>query len=259
MCGLLYRELFVGKKSYLGGVIGQLAVTAMALLVRLSLRCGNLAHIQDVEDVNEVTFILFSYLLPFVYFYPMMDMSVHVSDLRSRYQLFHYTLPVTAVQRAAAKYIVKTVLFLYALGLSLLNVFLFDYIAPITEGTMENIGQLSDGTVLNMYVPILLIAVGVLAVDLYMTPLLLSCRKEQQVKMADMLRSLPVVLLVMIAVKVVSDASQSEEAMESLFAMIDRCMLMINNMLPSAAPLIFAVLLAAGFGLSTLAVKRREK
>ena len=257
MRGLLYRELYISRKNYIGNIVAQLAATVLVLLVRLSLRCGNLANIESVEEVNEITFFMFSYMLPFVYFFLLFDKSVHISDIQSHYQLLSYTLPVTPLKQAAAKYIIKTVLFLYGLALSILNVFLVEKIMPPPENAMD----MGNGAILNMYAPVFLIAMAMLLVDTYQTPLMLCCRKNQTIHAAGSLFVIPPILLLLIVSWFMGAYIKNhspEDMLTLLDSMVDKVTHAIN-ILPAVSPLIFVVLLAAGFGLSSLAMKRREK
>lgn len=47
MRGLIYRELYLAKKSYLTGLFVTLAVMAVGILVRLSTLYGNLAKLDE--------------------------------------------------------------------------------------------------------------------------------------------------------------------------------------------------------------------
>lgn len=260
MKGLIYRELFVGRKSYILNIGLQIGFTAMCLLVRLSLRCGNLANSDAAYDINEMTFFMFSYYLPFFFFSAILSNEVHMSDVKSRYKLFSYTLPASPLKQTAAKFIVKLTLFVLELGFSLLNVFLITKIMPVSEEMLMIYDRKLD-----MYAPVFTIALLILLIDCLRSPAVLRGRTASEISFSSNAVSFASIILLM-AVLRVAMVKYSEyvdingpESAELFLEGIIRSALDAVNKLPMFFIPAAILLMAVNFAASVQAVKRREK
>ena len=111
MKGLIYRELYIAKRSYLTGLFVTLAVMIVGILVRLSTIYGNLAKLDgDSFRIMDVyTYNIFMYLPLIAAMCTFMtDHGVIIGDSKCRFGVFAYTLPVSEVQLAAVKFVILT-------------------------------------------------------------------------------------------------------------------------------------------------------
>ncbi|MGN0695291.1 MAG: hypothetical protein ACI4J5_00840 [Oscillospiraceae bacterium] len=109
MKGLIYRELYIAKKSYITGFLVTLAIMIVGILVRLSAIYGNLAKLdEDSYRVMDIyTYNIFMYLPLITSLCTIMsDHGVIIGDSHCRFGLFAYTLPLSEIQLAAVKYII---------------------------------------------------------------------------------------------------------------------------------------------------------
>ncbi len=128
MKGLIYRELYLARKAYIIGLCSSLLFIFLGVLIRVSMICGNLADLtgEAFENIDMISYYGFSYLpiaLLFISFSG--DGGVTISDYRSKWSLFSYTLPVGIKGQAGVKYIIKAMFMLGSLLLGFLNILLF--------------------------------------------------------------------------------------------------------------------------------------
>ena len=74
MKGLIYRELYLSKKSYIAGFVTFLMIFLIVLLFRLSTEYGNLASLEGdaFRSVDIITYYESLYVPPAVMFFAMM-------------------------------------------------------------------------------------------------------------------------------------------------------------------------------------------
>lgn len=258
---LIYRELFIGRKSYIAAIAGFIGILVMCVLVRASLRWGNLAAAEDTEAINEISFYMCGYVMTLISFTPF-NLSVdniHQSDIQSRYILMSCTLPASPLKQTAAKFIIKAVLFLCGLGLSLLNVLLITAIIPVPQEAL-----MLNGTELNKYAPIFVIAAAVLLYDCLHTPLVLWGRTVQKVNLYKNISSFSVPVLLMVLVRLVivkineySQVYGEESANELLNSIAAKAIGYVNGFSAYFIPVVI-ILFAINLTASYYAVKRRE-
>lgn len=258
---LIYRELFIGRRSYIAAIAGFIGILVMCVLVRASLRWGNLAAAEDTEAINEISFYMCGYFLTLVFFTPfnLAVYNIHQSDIQSRYILMSCTLPASPIKQTAAKFIIKVVLFLCGLGLSLLNVLLITAIIPVPQEAL----MICD-TELNIYAPIFVIAASVLLYDCLHTPLVLCGRTVQKVNLYKNISGFPVPVLLMVllrpAIVKINEYSQvygEESANELINSIAAKAIGYVNGFSAYFIPVVI-ILFAINFTASYYAVKRRE-
>lgn len=120
MKGLIYKELFLGKKTYLGLLAVALGLALLGILVGLGIRYGN---IQDMA-ADEVT----SMFQMFVYFtYGILlftigeDFFAIERDKVKGWRKLEYTMPVTAKKQMAARYLTAGIVLIGCFVLGLVN------------------------------------------------------------------------------------------------------------------------------------------
>ena len=146
MRGLIYRELYLARKSYIGGLIAVAMFIILGVLIRMSLLYGNLADLEAdaYKMVDLVSYIAFSYLPLVLLFIPFAgDGGVSISDYKSKWMLYEYTLPYNEKQLAGVKYIIKIGLMLLAFLLAFGNLLLFGGLSG--QGIRGNAAQDIEG------------------------------------------------------------------------------------------------------------------
>ncbi len=147
MKGLIYRELYLSKKSYIWGFLDFLIIFVMGILVRLSVECGNIAKLETIDreiftSVDILTYYIFLYLPTAVIFFTMMtEHGIIIADLKSKWNMFSYTLPVSEKKFSLVKYIILVSSMLFGFIFSILNALIICNISNrnFDSGTVKNI------------------------------------------------------------------------------------------------------------------------
>lgn len=126
MKGLIYRELYLSRKTYIIGLLTFALFVFLGAMVRLSMLYGNLAVLcQDpnyYETLDLASFYGFGILAPVIIFTALCgDGGVILSDYKCHWCLFCYTLPISTQKQAFIKFFIKVAAILTAFLLSLLN------------------------------------------------------------------------------------------------------------------------------------------
>ena len=133
--GLLYRQLYLSKKSMLLGAALTLIFTAFELLVMLSMKYGNLADMfdgADTEDIGKVFYMLFLMFVSMTSFgTTVSDHNVLSSDIKCKWTRFAYTLPVSEKETALAKVIWMLAGYFAGLALCMINAALLGAVSGI--------------------------------------------------------------------------------------------------------------------------------
>ena len=105
---LIYRDLFLARKQLFGYGVIALLMMVFGILVSLSTKCGNLAHVpEQYRDVLEEYLFMFSCVLP-VYMCAGVGISV-VESMQfddARWHRFRLSTPVSGYIFALSKYII---------------------------------------------------------------------------------------------------------------------------------------------------------
>ena len=168
MRGLIYKELILSKKNLL--IMGGMALgfLAIEIMVMLSTFYGNLAKMDDIEDMRFAFFTLFMLVMSVIFFGIFGDNGVTESDFKTKWYMFGYTLPVSEYKLAAIKIGKIFVGTVAGLILSLLNLLM---LYDITDVKPEKV-----------YVYYMLaVGFGFLLVNCITMPLIYRFRKEKTV------------------------------------------------------------------------------
>lgn len=144
MKGMIYRELYLARKTYLVGGIAVVLFVLLGVLIRLSLVYGNLAELEEdaFEFVDLASYYAFSYL-PLVLLGITFsgDGGVIISDYRSKWSLYSYTLPLKEQAQAAVKFVIKVGFLLLNFLLGIANLALFAGLSgrSIEIGSIKNL------------------------------------------------------------------------------------------------------------------------
>lgn len=109
MKGLIFRELYLGRKRYATILAIWSIMFVLGILVRLSMNIGNLAMLpkEAFVQTDNVTYCIFTFLTPILTF---MINSVSVetagADLKSGWMRFQYSTPVREERYVLSKYII---------------------------------------------------------------------------------------------------------------------------------------------------------
>lgn len=256
---LLYREFYISRKFYLGNLAGQILVTVLAYLVRLSMQIGNISHLpaDDLSGVDTVTLILFIVFLPLLYYITIGDNGVHLSDVQSKYQMFSYTLPIKPIQQTTVKYIMKIICFAIAS--------LFSFAAVMLLKATENAATGSgDFAVDDLTSIVFVVAIAMVFLDTYKTPLLLHCRTLKECRKINVVAVIPLFLAYMIGgfsmiTWINAYMAEHPDDMDGFLLILEEKALTFTEVIPPLTPVIILVLYVIGFFLSYLVIKRREK
>lgn len=254
MKGLLFRELYLGRKFYISTLALQMVVTGLAFLVLLSMKIGNLVNLDDSIDTeffHGMIQALFVVALPVIYFAIVGDNGVHISDITSKYDLFAVTLPVSALQKTAVKYIIKGSLTLYALGASMLSAWGYTLMTGIAFDR-------------KIYLFILAVALLALIINTYQDPMILLCKSQKAISMTK--GSIGLLLMGCyfgFGMYMISEMQRyqnlyPDDGLKFIDDMLEKAMNFVNNF-AVFAPFLMIAFFAASFGLSYLAIRRREK
>lgn len=128
MKGLIYRELYLARKTYMVGGIIVVLFVLLGVLIRLSLLYGNLAELEEdaFEFVDIASYYAFSYLpIVLLGIACSSDGGIIISDYRSKWCLYSYTLPMKEQNHAMVKFVIKVgaLLLMFLLGIGNLALF----------------------------------------------------------------------------------------------------------------------------------------
>lgn len=123
MKGLIYRELYLCRKSVILSLLVYVVMLTMLSLVLISTYAGNLADAgigtEVMESVYPTAYLFASFAAAIGLMYGHND--IIDKDYKSRWQLYSYTLPVSEKKIAASKFIVRGILMAAALVLAVLS------------------------------------------------------------------------------------------------------------------------------------------
>ncbi len=265
MKGLIYRELYLARKSYIGGMIVVAMFILLGVLIRLSLICGNLADLdaETYKMVDMASYIAFSYLPLLLLLVPLAgDGGVAISDYKSKWMLYAYTLPYSEKQMAAVKYMIKITLLLFGFGLAFCNLCLFGGLSG--QGIRGTDTVIIDGIVLenmqwNSVKILLIVMMLVTAVSAFVTPLLLRYKSTNAViiricAVAIILYFAGMFMIVATMSGIATSPISEMEKLNQIFGVF----LQFRDRLAMAAPFVIVITLALGYWLTVKQLKKRE-
>lgn len=256
---LIFRELYIGRKFYITNVLVALLFILMCSLVRLSMICGNLARLdsETFELIDTITYYAFTYLVAYGAFSILDDPGVILSDYRSNWRIFSYSLPVSPVKRVLVKYIIKLGAFCIAMLMSIINGCIIAAFAGRDFGTDQ---------ILNFF----LLVNFWLVVDLLRAPMMLRAKSEKEFQMsmagyfivmaAIMFPVLGKVTMLMAEIAMESEQNELSDD-DAMFIMQQRMTEFLGDLHDRVLvwmPLLTIVILAVGFFVCVQMLKRKE-
>ena len=134
MKGLLYRDFYLGKKTYiLHGTIAA-AMGLLGGLVSLSSVCGNLTgYANNNPGGFEIVIKIFMYLPIFMIVIGVQGISQSIcSDYQSGWMLYEYNLPVKDSVKVGAHYIVGLIIVAMGMVIGLVHILIISEISGIS-------------------------------------------------------------------------------------------------------------------------------
>lgn len=150
---LLYKEFYLGRKYYITSLLLFLIVSLMGILIRISMKCGNLANLsaETFNSLDSATFTVFTYLPSVILFISSCtDGGVIFSDYNTKWAIFCYTAPISEKKTVGIKFIAKIIILTAALILGVTNAIIIGMVAdkPIDGNVILNILVLFSVTVI---------------------------------------------------------------------------------------------------------------
>ena len=256
---LIYRELYISRKYYITNTLVALLFIVMGILVRLSMLYGNLANLdgEAFELVDTLTYYTLTYLLSYAAFSLIDDNSVILSDFRSSWRMFSYTLPITPVKHVLAKYIIKLGAFCIAMVISVVNGALIGAFSGRDFGMPQ---------ILNFFI----LANFWLLVNLFRAPIMLASRTEKGFQAANWGFIIPMAAIMLpLMSKVTTTMAEIGAESEAEGMNADQQMFLVQEKLIGYLaelhdkivvwmPLLTVVLFVLGFVICVWCLKRRE-
>lgn len=141
--GLFFRELYLGRKTYLSFIILVAVYGVVFSLVLLSMRIGNLALMEDIEETREgMELILMYFNAAMCAMLGMAGVEVTHLDLNTKWLGYIYGSPVKEEKYIAIKYIISFFFLLVGAVISVLFGLLFCRIHG-TEFTAGNLAAIT--------------------------------------------------------------------------------------------------------------------
>lgn len=134
---LIYRDLVISKKHYISSLLSATAVSVFGWLILMSMEFGNLADLSEeigieiFEGTKKTIYCIFNYLLAFIWSTFISDNGTAFSDIKSKWQIYGYTLPVTEKEIALTKLILKVSGIIISFTASIANGLLLSVITGI--------------------------------------------------------------------------------------------------------------------------------
>lgn len=255
---LVYREFLISKKFYITTIAVIILFMTMGWLLTLSLKTGNLEKLiaeeapEFISVATNIIYYVFNYFTAFVCGALINESGIIMSDIKSNWRTFSFTLPATEKEKSLAKTIIKVT--------GVVAAFLFCIINGLVLSCISGI----DFELKNISIYAMIIDYWVIF-DFLSTLLQLRARNEKEILIA---RISPVVLMILLFPAVrnlmdkitsgIPDSENDEMITENMSYAIDILSGEINRITPFAFP-VMILFLAGGFFLNMQMMKRRYK
>lgn len=247
MKGMIYRELYLARKTYLVGGIAVALFILLGVLIRLSLIYGNLAGLEEdaFEFVDLASYYAFSYL-PLVLLGITFsgDGGVAISDYRSRWCLYSYTLPMKEQNQAMVKFVIKVGLLLLTFLLGIGNLALF---AGLSGRSIES------GSIQLLLIVMMLVGVISAAV----TPMTIRYKSANAVIIRIVIAVIIVWMGLMFRMRFLA-AEYSNLNIEDAVDLLFEKMIEFRDVLAMLAPILLILALVLGYLATVRQLKKRE-
>ncbi len=247
MKGLLFKEFYLTRKTYLGFLGVFLGMASLCILAALSMICGNLQEImtESPEVVSEY-FQMFVYA-PFavsVFSVAVGEDSVF-KDYASGWMQYSYTSPVPAAKMVGVRFLAVVIIAVVSMVLGLGSAGIVSLILdePITAGILKNM------------LVILMVAIGYSFLDI---PLALRFKTAQAVQSKVGIAFI-IIYIVAFGWFFKKTEQLKGEAYDQYMADMMEKTANIRDMLLPFAPIIMLALFAVSFTISIRLYQRREK
>lgn len=122
--GLVFRELYLGRKSYLLLSAIWLFMIVIGIMIQLSILYGNLSKqlAEELAETVPIMLAIFTYIpAALIMFAASLNLEVIFSDYFVKWNVFSVTTPVGERKYVGVKYLIKISMLIVAFGLSVLN------------------------------------------------------------------------------------------------------------------------------------------
>lgn len=247
MKGLLYKEFYLTRKTYLGFLGVAIGISLLCILVCISMICGNLQSVptESPQDV-EIYFQIFIYT-PFVLLLFASNACEHsiYADYASGWMKYSYTLPTPVTKAIGVRYVAGIIIVAVCILFGFINAGIMSMILnkPITAQIVKNL---------------LGIAFIGLSISLIFLPLALRYKTAQAV--GNKAGIVFIVSYIAIGAYFINNMNQMSDAMQDKYIadMVAKVAEIRDIVLP-LSPVIVLLLFAASFSLSVKLYQRREK
>lgn len=256
--GLVFRELYLGRKSYLLLTAIWLFMIVLGIMIQLSILYGNLSKEPAEELVKTVPTMLsiFTYAPAAILFATVANNNVIFSDYSVKWNIFSITTPISEKKYVGAKYLIRACMLVAAFALSIAN-------AAVLY-------SLADRTLDGMTVTILLwITLAVSIIGVVLGQLAYKYRdKSKSEKMIILYFVILYVIFVglflynLLSFKKANPDIDGDMIMDAFAGQLEADFGWLSDAFFAAEPFLpFAVIivLAVGYFLDVKAMKRREK
>lgn len=247
MKGLLFKEFYLTRKTYLGLLAVFAGVASLCALVCLSMICGNLQNIpaESPEEVNSF-FQMFIYA-PYAILVFAVTACEHsiFTDYATGWMKYSYTLPTPAKKAVGVRYLTGIIIAAVSFVLGLCN-------AGIMSLILDK--PISAEIVKNMLV-ILLVAIGYTFFDI---PLALKYKTAQAV--GNRVGTVMIVAYIAVGAYMMNKIGQmSTEMSDQYLADMMTKAANIRDMILPFSPIIMLALFGISFLIAVKLYQRREK
>ena len=128
--GLIFREFFLGRKSYASLLIMSVVVPFMFMLFMLSAKFGNLRLMEDVDEIIETIYIMSLYMPAFIFSSAIYGILDAVSaDFNTKWNGYMFSTPVKAKKFIGIKFGIITCFTIFSVIMSILSAVIFSSVA----------------------------------------------------------------------------------------------------------------------------------
>lgn len=170
MKGLLYKEFYLGRKTYILFFVLAFVFSLLGFFVFLSMICGNLRWMPEEDPVSVDIFVMTFLYVPFLmslFAVNGSNQSVY-SDYASNWMTYSYTLPTSAIKAVGVRYLSGILIFPLCIFYGILNALV---ISGISKYSL-------DAEIFKNMVVCLVFAVLIFALNV---PMALKCKTQQAV------------------------------------------------------------------------------
>ncbi len=243
--GLIFRELYLGRRTYIAVTSIFLGIVALIFLVLLSMECGNLAKLpEDVLESAKGTIRIAAMFVPAAIFF--MNTSVVVdmapADLDDKWTRFLYSSPVSEARYLGVKYGVMFFTAVIGYAFSALLAFVFGNI-------MGESAAVTDFAVISVIMLLVVLFATVISVLAFLF-------KSTTVAVVVTLIGGYIGMMALIFATGIADSSVPEE---DLFSLVGEAVSGFAQSVFPLSPVILIVIIAGGWAATTAVLKNRDR